>query len=114
MKHKHSISVFCLLTVLAVASCSPRPHDARQSSQLPPIFPDYVDVTVPVDVAPLHFSLPDSVADYICAEARGKGAVAMEAAGKELCTSQELLPVYLRLSQAERERQARLSRNTNR
>lgn len=40
--------------------------------------------------------------------------VAIEAAGKELCTSQELLPVYLRLSQAERERQARLSRNTNR
>ena len=40
--------------------------------------------------------------------------VAMEAAGKELCTSQELLPAYLRLSQAERERQARLSRNTNR
>ena len=40
--------------------------------------------------------------------------VAMEAAGKILCTSQELLPVYLRLSQAERERQARLSRNTNR
>ena len=38
--------------------------------------------------------------------------VAMEAAGKELCTSQELLPVYLRLSQAERERQARLSRET--
>ncbi|HAP50713.1 MAG TPA: hypothetical protein DCQ56_05790 [Porphyromonadaceae bacterium] len=82
MKHIHSISVFCLLTVLAVASCSPRPHDARQSSQLPPIFPDYVDVTVPVDVAPLHFSLPDSVADYIFAEARGKGAVVMEAAGR--------------------------------
>lgn len=40
--------------------------------------------------------------------------VVMEAAGKELCTSQELLPVYLRLSQAERERQARLSLNTNR
>ena len=40
--------------------------------------------------------------------------VAMEAAGKEPCSSQELLPVYLRLSQAERERQARLSLNTNR
>ena len=38
--------------------------------------------------------------------------VAMEAAGKKLCTSQELLPVYLRLSQAERERQARLNRET--
>ena len=34
--------------------------------------------------------------------------VAMEAAGQKMISSQELLPVYLRLSQAERERQARL------
>ena len=39
--------------------------------------------------------------------------VAMEAAGKKRCSSQELLPVYLRLSQAERERQARLNRENN-
>ena len=39
--------------------------------------------------------------------------VAMEAAGKKLCTSQELLPVYLRLSQAERERQARMNAESN-
>ena len=38
--------------------------------------------------------------------------VAMEAAGKKLCTSQELPPVYLRLSQAERERQARVNRES--
>lgn len=36
--------------------------------------------------------------------------VAMEAAGLTPVSSQELLPVYLRLSQAERERQARLTR----
>ena len=34
--------------------------------------------------------------------------VAMEAGGKQPVSTQELLPVYLRLSQAERERQARL------
>ena len=34
--------------------------------------------------------------------------VAMEASGKPLLSSQELLPVYLRLSQAERERQERM------
>ena len=39
--------------------------------------------------------------------------VAMEAAGKKLCSSQELLPVYLRLSQAERERQARMNAESN-
>ena len=37
--------------------------------------------------------------------------VAMEARGKAPGSSQELLPVYLRLSQAERERQARLQTN---
>ena len=37
--------------------------------------------------------------------------VAMEAEGKKPVTSQELLPVYLRLSQAERERQARLNQS---
>ncbi len=36
--------------------------------------------------------------------------VAMEAQGKEGISSQNLLPVYLRLSQAERERQARMSK----
>ena len=39
--------------------------------------------------------------------------VAMEAGDKEPGSSQELLPVYLRLSQAERERQARMSREKN-
>ena len=37
--------------------------------------------------------------------------VAMEAEGKDPGSSQDLLPVYLRLSQAERERQARLRKN---
>lgn len=37
--------------------------------------------------------------------------VAKAAEGKELLTSAELLPVYLRLSQAERERQERMQRN---
>ncbi len=36
--------------------------------------------------------------------------VAMEACGKPMLSSQELLPAYLRLSQAERERQARMKK----
>ena len=39
--------------------------------------------------------------------------VAMEAEGKKHVSSQDLLPIYLRLSQAERERQARMSKMTN-
>ena len=38
--------------------------------------------------------------------------VALAAAGREPCGAEELLPVYLRLSQAERERQARMKEDT--
>ncbi len=41
------------------------------------------------------------------------GGVAMEAVGKEPGDAQALLPVYLRLSQAERERQARMAASKN-
>ena len=34
------------------------PSDASASSVLPPIFPDYCDVTVPCNIAPLNFILP--------------------------------------------------------
>ena len=45
-----------------------------------------------------------------CLRWQNAWGVAMEAVGKKQISSQELLPVYLRLSQAERERQARLLR----
>lgn len=38
---------------IAVAACSPA--DKRTSDQLPPIFPDYAGVTVPINIAPLNF-----------------------------------------------------------
>ena len=43
-----------------------------------------------------------------CLRWQSAWGVAMESVGKKQISSQELLPVYLRLSQAERERQARL------
>ena len=38
-------------------SCTPTPKDVQQSSELPPIYPDYCDVTIPVNIAPLNFLL---------------------------------------------------------
>ena len=47
-----------LLSILALlAACTPTPKDVQQSSELPPIYPDYCDVTIPVNIAPLNFLL---------------------------------------------------------
>ena len=47
-----------LLSILALlAACTPTPKNVQQSSELPPIYPDYCDVTIPVNIAPLNFLL---------------------------------------------------------
>ena len=61
---------FCMRTVgkvmctviLAVhfsflCSCSPVPENIQQSDFLPPIYPDYLDITIPKNIAPLNFLL---------------------------------------------------------
>lgn len=50
--------VLVVLVVLAtIASCTPTPRDVQQSDELPPIYPDYCDVTIPENIAPLNFLL---------------------------------------------------------
>lgn len=48
--------IFILIaTALAAVACSTA--DKRTSDQLPPIFPDYAGVTIPVNIAPLNFDV---------------------------------------------------------
>ena len=44
---------FALLMLLT--ACTPTPHDVRQSEQEAEIYPDYKDVTIPVNIAPMNF-----------------------------------------------------------
>lgn len=46
-----------LSMMLALTACSHQPKDARKVDALPDIFPDYVDVTIPVGIAPLNFTM---------------------------------------------------------
>lgn len=50
----HIIMVAC--TMLAF-SCTPTPEDVTKSDLLPNIYPDYTDITIPVNIAPLNFLL---------------------------------------------------------
>ena len=48
------------LTFLLVACGQQLPSEFSQTDELPPIYPDYVNVTVPINIAPLTFMMDDT------------------------------------------------------
>jgi len=61
-RHPHLIiitAVAGLLCAFYLCGCSGNTGHAEQANRYPDIFPDYINVTVPVNIAPLNFGLPD-------------------------------------------------------
>ncbi len=48
-----------MAAIVCLASCAPTHEDAEQVNHLPNMFPDYADVTIPVNIAPLNFLIRD-------------------------------------------------------
>ncbi|MBR1688630.1 MAG: PD40 domain-containing protein [Prevotella sp.] len=82
---KQSLLPFYLFTLLLLAACSPHPENAVQSDQLPPIYPDYTDVTIPTNIAPLNFLVRGDDVEAVYVEA---GTLTVGARGNELCFSE--------------------------
>ena len=49
----------CLVaaTLLLMVACTPSPTHPKASDELPPMYPDYTDITIPCNIAPLNFLL---------------------------------------------------------
>ena len=57
---------FLTIALLLLSACANHPDvpsSAKEAQSLPPIFPDYCDVTVPYNIAPLNFMLPSDQYD---------------------------------------------------
>ena len=48
--------IFAILCLI-LTSCTPTPKDVIMQDELPPIYPDYCEVTIPENIAPLNFLL---------------------------------------------------------
>ena len=60
MKHLHRQLYDSLIAAaLLLSSCTATHEDANQVNELPPIYPDYTNVTIPVNIAPLNFLIKD-------------------------------------------------------
>ena len=54
-----------------VTSCQRQVENAVKVDELPAIYPDYVDVTIPADIAPLNFSMNSGDIDLVDVTIRG-------------------------------------------
>ncbi len=66
-----------------MVACQPKPHDVHEMDRLPAVYPDYIDVTVPVDIAPLNFAMSNDSIDWICVEVKGAKGTVLTAEGED-------------------------------
>ena len=53
------IMAFALLLLSSCVSHPDVPSESKKTNSQPDIYPDYCDVTIPCNIAPLNFMLPD-------------------------------------------------------
>lgn len=46
-----------IVTICCLLACSEQPENVTANAELPPMYPDYTDVTIPKNIAPLNFLL---------------------------------------------------------
>ena len=84
---KHTISYFLLAIFASVwTACShsaSEPQSANSINLLPDIFPDYVDVTIPSEIAPLRFKLRHAPEEAIVSISCGEEKIVCEASGEK-------------------------------
>ena len=65
------ISFYLLLSSSIFFSCSLKPEHPTKVDKLPEIYPDYIGVTIPADIAPLNFNFTDEAIDVMDVVVKG-------------------------------------------
>lgn len=82
MMKQNVVYIFSLLLMLA--GCQEKVSSPVAIASKPVIYPDYVDVTVPVSIAPLNFTVKTEKFDLIDVEVAGKIKGSMHVQDKEI------------------------------
>lgn len=69
------------LFVGLLSACGLHPENAQSVNQLPDIYPDYVGVIVPMDIAPLNFSMSDDGFTDVYVDVKGAKGGTLHAEG---------------------------------
>jgi Tol biopolymer transport system component len=72
MKHRYIIVLLCLFVLLG--SCNPSyniPEDAQPTEKKIKIFPDYTNIVIPPNIAPLNFMIRENGDKFVCRMTNG-------------------------------------------
>ena len=72
------------LSMLLLVACGGAPKHARPSHELPRIFPDYVGVTIPAQIAPMNFDYTGGDYDALYLTVRGSKGGSLTVQGKAI------------------------------
>ena len=76
-----TIELVLLVGLSVLSACSSSPHDVEEVASLPEIYPDYIGVTVPAEIAPLNFSMTDDEVTAVDVEIKGAKGGSLHANG---------------------------------
>lgn len=85
MKRYRLIGILCvlgILVVLCVFGMPSSPKNLGRAGTLPDIYPDYIGVTIPADIAPLNFNMVDDDIDRMNVVALGSKGGEIRSKGK--------------------------------
>jgi len=71
-----------LIAGVICLSCTSTPKNVTKSDQLPDIYPDYISVTIPADIAPLNFNFADEAIDCMDVVVKGSKGGEIHVNGK--------------------------------
>ena len=74
--------LYILIGMSLLAACSQAPAEVTKVDEWPAIYPDYIGVTVPVDIAPLNFNAADEHAEAVYVVAKGSKGGELHADGE--------------------------------
>ena len=83
MSIKHMYIPALAATILLIAACRPDaavPAESTATTEEASVYPDYRDITLPPNIAPLNLRVDDPQADASVAEVAGRGRRAVAAA----------------------------------
>lgn len=81
MRHHY---LHIVIAGLLLAACTSHPNDAKKVDILPPVYPDYTDVTIPCNIAPLNFLLRNDAEDVEVVATCGEKTMTVDSRDNEV------------------------------
>lgn len=79
--------IICYITLVILAACSPYiPKSTVETGIKPSVFPDYTDITIPSNIAPMNFMIEEKAEKYITVLSSGTYETTIK--GRKVCIPQ--------------------------